>query len=114
MRDQLSFNCCIHCRKEVLVTRMINGSDHDLAILIICKECLKEKGLSKEFKKEHPKETAEIEGWLNDKIMICPNCNSVHKEEDFKASFNYETLIECPSCKKLVKPNNKAVISNRI
>ncbi len=42
----------------------------------------------------------------------CPNCNTPTLETDFKASFNYATLLECPSCKAKVKPNNKAYISD--
>ena len=42
----------------------------------------------------------------------CPNCGTLTLEKDYKASFRYVELIECPECIKKVKPNNVAKISD--
>lgn len=46
---------------------------------------------------------------LKDKIE-CPNCKSMHNEDDFEPTFRYSSLIECPDCKDKIKSDNKAII----
>ena len=41
-----------------------NHIDHNAGVSVICKECLKKKGVDKKFKKQNPELTKEIEGWL--------------------------------------------------
>jgi len=45
-------------------------------------------------------------------LLACPNCGTVHKEDNFKPSFRFSTLIECLDCRKKVKLNNSAKISD--
>lgn len=46
------------------------------------------------------------------KKMKCPNCGTLHFDDEFIATFRYASLIRCPDCMKKVKPNNAAKISN--
>ena len=45
-------------------------------------------------------------------LLECPNCGTAHREDEFRPSFKYITLIECPDCSRNVKPNNRAKISD--
>ena len=48
----------------------------------------------------------------NNGYISCPNCGTLILEDDYRPSFRYETLIECPECIKKVNPNNIAKISD--
>jgi len=45
-------------------------------------------------------------------LLACPNCGTMHKENKFKPSLKFSTLIECLDCSKKVKLNNSAKISD--
>lgn len=47
-----------------------------------------------------------------EKLGSCPNCGTINKEEDYRPSFRYATLIECPKCIGKIKPNNSVRISS--
>lgn len=48
------------CGKEILVQILVSGSNHNLSVKPVCKECVK---LTDEYKKEHPELAKEIENW---------------------------------------------------
>jgi len=63
-----SFEKCQTCGKQFLVERMLIGTEHTASIIVSCKECLKKKGLNKQFAKEHSEEAKAINEWLKVEI----------------------------------------------
>ena len=58
------FERCNECKREILVSVALIGVNHNSAINVVCKECLKKKGIDKRFKDKNPEETKKIEEWL--------------------------------------------------
>ncbi len=59
------FEKCSECKREILISIALFGTNHNAGISVTCKKCLKKKGIDKEFKKQNPESTKEIEEWLN-------------------------------------------------
>lgn len=59
------FERCSECKREILVGVALFGVSHNAGISVICKECLKKKGVDKKFKKQNPEMAKEVEEWLN-------------------------------------------------
>ena len=60
------FEKCTKCKRELLVSVALIGVNHNAGLSVTCKECLKKSGLDKEFKKQSPKESKEVEEWLKE------------------------------------------------
>ncbi|HTU90547.1 MAG TPA: hypothetical protein VMF69_10770 [Gemmataceae bacterium] len=54
---------CNKCGRKILVEMALIGVPHHVGVTAICGECLV---LPEQFRKEHPKIAAKIEGWLRD------------------------------------------------
>lgn len=57
---------CSRCGREILVEVVLFGINHNANVSAICKECLKEQGLSLKFKEESPEHAKEIQEWLDE------------------------------------------------
>lgn len=62
MRYDITFAECPKCKKKLLIERVINGTDHDLSIIVTCQGCV---ALRDEFRKEHPEKAEKIENWIS-------------------------------------------------
>lgn len=60
------FEKCCECNKDILISIALIGVNHNASIKFVCKDCLKKKGLDKEFKKQSPKDAEMIEKWLSE------------------------------------------------
>ena len=58
------FEKCKECGREILVSVALIGVNHNAGLSVICKECIKKKGVDKKFKKQSPERAEEIEKWL--------------------------------------------------
>ena len=64
MKVENYFEKCSICKREILVEVVLFGINHNAGLSVVCKKCLKQKGLSKKYKKQNPKEAKKIERWL--------------------------------------------------
>lgn len=58
------FERCSECKREILVSVGLFGVNHNAGISVICKECIKKKGIDEKFKKQNPTLAKEIEEWF--------------------------------------------------
>lgn len=58
---------CPRCGRKILVQIVLDGSNHNASVSVICAECLAKTGVGKQFKEERPEATKDIENWLADK-----------------------------------------------
>jgi len=55
---------CPHCSRKILVTAVLNGSNHNISVLVACGDCLKTSGVDPQWKANNPAGAKEIEDWL--------------------------------------------------
>jgi hypothetical protein len=55
---------CGKCERKILVEILLIGVSHNANVTVICRDCLKDKGINPKFKEEHPEEAKDIEEWI--------------------------------------------------
>jgi len=55
---------CQTCAEEILVERVLIGTDHTMDIIASHKQCLKKKGVGTKFKEKYPDIAKKLGEWL--------------------------------------------------
>ena len=58
------FEKCNFCKRDMLVQVTLFGINHNAGLSVVCKDCIRIRGISKKFKKQSPESAKEIEKWM--------------------------------------------------